>query len=401
MERIGFLFLHPFSESLGSTTRVLEIARSLDNKGFGVIIYDPFENNREIDSISVRKLELYGPFSFLSKKVYQLLRKVYYSKKARRITANKIFQENTFYREIAKRLTKKIKEDNIQTLIVEQDAALVPGILAAEKTGIPVIVDLHNIAAEELVAARILGYESEEYKKMQNDLENLLQKVDGVIVVSEALKNYVQETYGVKHDIIIVPPSGRPRIEEIPERPNPYKIIYAGLIAYRARVEIFVKSIPYLKERTQHVEIYMTEKGEELRKIKEMNNDQKLGIQFFWFDTRNELFEFMKLCYIGILTSSRNKARELGPPVKLFDYMSVGLPVVANYIGGWSKIIKREKIGVTTDDDPRNFADGIYQLIYDEDLYYKYANNALNAVREKYNWDKATEPLVSLIKKML
>ncbi|RLG80543.1 MAG: hypothetical protein DRO40_11005, partial [Thermoprotei archaeon] len=112
-------------------------------------------------------------------------------------------------------------------------------------------------------------------------------------------------------------------------------------------------------------------------------------------------FEFMKKCHVGILPSSRNKARILGPPVKLYDYLSVGLPVVANYIGGWSEVIKREKIGVTTDDDPESFAKGIYQLIQDKDLYYKYANNALRAIKEKYNWDKATEPLTLLIKKIL
>ena len=401
MTRIGFLFLHPFSESLGSTTRVLEIARSLYNKGFRATIYDPFEKSHEVNNVQVKNLKLFGPLTPFFRRTYRLLKRIYYDKNAKKITASKIFRENVLYREIAKKLAKRIKEDGIEVLVIEQDFAIVPGILAAEKTKVPTIIDIHNITAEELVATGILDYESKEYIKMQNELGELLHRVDGVVVVSEALKDYVKETYRIRENIVIVPPAGRPRISEIPKRPLPYKLIYAGLIAYREKVDIFVKSIPYLKEKISQLEVYMTKKGEELKKVEEINNHQNLGIQFFWFETRSKLFEFMKTCHVGILTSSRNKARMLGPPVKLYDYMSVGLPVVANYIGGWSEIIKREKIGVTTDDDPRNFANGIYQLIYDEDLYYKYANNALNAIREKYNWDKATEPLVSLVRRIL
>ncbi|MHA1610150.1 MAG: glycosyltransferase [Candidatus Njordarchaeales archaeon] len=401
MKRIGFLFLHPLAESLGSTTRVLEIAKSLNNNGFEVVIYDPFEKTQEIDGILIKKLELFGSLNIFFGRIYNFLKKVYYNEKTRKITTNKIFQKNFLYQEIAKKLVEKVKKDNIQILIIEQDFAIVPGVLAAEEAKIPAIIDIHNITAEELVAAGVLSYKSEEFRKMQDKLGELLQKVDGVIVVSEALKNYVKEIYGVKKDIVVVPPAGRPRISEVPERPLPYKFIYAGLITYREKVDLFVRSIPYLKEKIRHFEVYMTKKGEELEKVKKINKNQKLGINFFWFETRNKLFEFMKMCHVGILTSSRNKARILGPPIKLYDYMSVGLPVVANDVGGWCEIIKKEKIGIITDDNPKSFAEGIYQLIQDEALYYKYANNALRVLKEKYSWDKVVEPLVFLIERML
>jgi len=86
----------------------------------------------------------------------------------------------------------------------------------------------------------------------------------------------------------------------------------------------------------------------------------------------------------------------MGTPIKLLDYMSVGLPVVANNICGWSRIIKEEEIGILTDDDPVDFASAILRLLNDEDVRMRISCNALDAVRGKYNWDKSVEPLVRI-----
>ncbi len=398
--KVGFLFLHPFSESLGSTTRVIEISKSLAKKGVKVTIYDPFEKNQEINGVKVKKINVFGSLDFIFRRLYSLLKRVYYGEKTRKITASKIFQENSIYRSMAKSLSKKMREDQIDLLIIEQDFAIVPGLLASKDNDLPVIVDLHNITAEELVAAGVLDYEDKEFKQMQNDLQKLLHEANGLVVVSEELKKYVEENYKVMNNIVLVPPGGRPRISKVPKRQLPIKLIYAGLLSYREKVDIFVRSIPILRKELTNYKIYMTKKGEELRKIIKENREKSLGIEFFWFEKRDELFELMKQCHVGILTSSRNKARILGPPIKLLDYLSVGLPVVANYIGGWSDIIEKEKIGIATSDEPREFAKGIIDLVGDEETYYRYANNALRLIKEKYNWSEVTKPLSELIRKV-
>jgi len=396
---VSFLFLHPLSESLGSTSRLVEVAKSLKNKGFEVKIYSPFENKGEIESIKVKRIGGFSLFDFFVKKAYSFLKRIYYGKITRSITANKVFRENFFYKRLAEDLAEKLRNEDVDVLVIEQDFAIVPGLLASKSSGVPVIVDLHNITAEELVTANILRYDSLEYREMQSRLGELLNEVEGIAVVSEALRKYIYETYGIRNNVILVPPAGRVRIRKIPKRPLPCKFIFAGLLSYREKVDIFVKSLVYLKKKIANYEVYMTKKGDELKRIKMLSKIHDLNINFFWFKTRGKLFDFMKQCHVGILTSSKNKARMLGPPIKLFDYMSVGLPVVANYIGGWSEIIRTEKVGIATGSEPKEFAEGIFELISDEDIYYNFANNALRAIKEKYNWDKVTEPLVDLIHK--
>lgn len=392
--------MHPFSESLGSTTRLIEISKALSRVGFNVTIYDPFERTSVLNSIKISEIKIAGSMDFMAKKVYSLLRKIYYSKIAKNLTSNKIFDNNILYNRIIKDLTKKINTDKIDVLIIEQDFAIFPGVKAAERANIPVIVDLHNITAEELVAAGIISEKSEEYHQMQKKLKMLLSRVDGLVVVSQALYEYVIKEYEQKSNLIIVPPAGSARINTIPNRPKPYKFIYAGLVSYRENVDLFIRSIPYFAPEVKDYEVYMTEKGEELKDVKKLSRKVGLNIKFFWFNRRENLFDLMKICHVGILTSSTNTARMLGPPIKLFDYMSVGLPVIANYIGGWSEIINQERIGIATNNTPKDFADAIMELLSDMETYYKYAFNALKLIKEKYNWDIVIQPLVEMIKKI-
>ena len=220
--KVGFLFLHPFSESLGSTTRVLEIAKALSEKNFEPVIFNPYEPSRIIDNIKVVNVKLPTYIRLFKNKLYRILRLVYYSKYMRRITTQNIFKENKFFKALAKALRKAMMEEKIDVLIIEQDFALIPGIKASSEIGIPTIADLHNITAEELVAAGILNYSDLEFRTMQEKLKDLLREVDGVVVVSDALAEYVKENYEVESQkIILVPPGGRPRIEEIPNREKP------------------------------------------------------------------------------------------------------------------------------------------------------------------------------------
>ena len=102
-----------------------------------------------------------------------------------------------------------------------------------------------------------------------------------------------------------------------------------------------------------------------------------------------------------MLPSSNDEARRLGTPIKLFDYMSAGLPIVANDVGSWSEIIEKERIGILTKDDPDEFGAAIKLLLEDTDLRVRMGINAFKAAEEKYTWDKSIEPLSQIYEKLI
>ena len=106
---------------------------------------------------------------------------------------------------------------------------------------------------------------------------------------------------------------------------------------------------------------------------------------------------FLSSCHIGVLPSSDDIARRMGTPAKLFNYMSVGLPIVASKIGDWANIIEDEKIGLLVQkNDPVDFAKAITCLLDNECLRENMSNNAFNAILQKYNWKKSAEKLMNI-----
>ena len=97
-----------------------------------------------------------------------------------------------------------------------------------------------------------------------------------------------------------------------------------------------------------------------------------------------------------MLPSSSDLARQMGTPAKLFDYLSVGLPVAANNVGGWSSIIEKNKVGILTSDDPKQFADDIVDLLRSKDRLSQYSRNGLELVRSKYNWANSAKELIKV-----
>ncbi len=59
----------------------------------------------------------------------------------------------------------------------------------------------------------------------------------------------------------------------------------------------------------------------------------------------DDLFTFLSSCTIGVITSNSDLARQMGTPIKLFDYMSVGLPFVLKDIGGGCTMVRDKQVG--------------------------------------------------------
>lgn len=82
-------------------------------------------------------------------------------------------------------------------------------------------------------------------------------------------------------------------------------------------------------------------------------------------------------------------------PTKFFESLANGVPVVSSDIGNLREIIEECKCGVIVDEtDPESVFSGLRRLVEDPDLRLKMAENGLQAIEQKYNWDLMTERLL-------
>jgi len=89
-------------------------------------------------------------------------------------------------------------------------------------------------------------------------------------------------------------------------------------------------------------------------------------------------------------------------PVKIFEYMYFGLPVVSTALPELVKYLNGEEVGfLLKNNDPHLFAQIVVRLISDEKLARKLGTNGRRLILEKYNWDSVSHRLLELYSDLL
>lgn len=89
----------------------------------------------------------------------------------------------------------------------------------------------------------------------------------------------------------------------------------------------------------------------------------------------------------GLVTSHPIGNFLQGLPIKMFEYMAAGIPVIASNIPSWREIIEGNGCGLSVDPmDPHAIAAAIDYLVLHPDVARRMGENGKKAVLEKYNW---------------
>jgi glycosyltransferase involved in cell wall biosynthesis len=92
----------------------------------------------------------------------------------------------------------------------------------------------------------------------------------------------------------------------------------------------------------------------------------------------------------------------VGLPIKMFEYMLAGIPVVASNFPQWREIIEDARCGICVDPrDPGQIADAIRYLYEHPEERKEMGRRGQQAVQEKYNWEKESQKLVALYRVLL
>ena len=89
-------------------------------------------------------------------------------------------------------------------------------------------------------------------------------------------------------------------------------------------------------------------------------------------------------------------------PIKLFEYMSAGLPVIASDFPIWREIVGGGRAGILVDPfDPRSIADAIEWILANEAEAEAMGERGQRLVRDRYNWEAESAKLISLYRRLL
>lgn len=111
----------------------------------------------------------------------------------------------------------------------------------------------------------------------------------------------------------------------------------------------------------------------------------------------NELLEEIRL---GMVILEATPSYIYSLPVKMFEYMASGLPVIASDFPLWRSIIEETGCGICVDQtNPEEIRDKIKILIHDTETLKEMGKNGRKAVEEKFNWEAEERKLIAFYKR--
>lgn len=283
------------------------------------------------------------------------------------------------------------------------------GVKFAKKTRIPIVLEVNAP----------LIYERNTYGKLRfyHIAKRIEKKIfhgaNAIVVVSAILKKYIMEI-GVPEDKVHVVPNGvdiskfNPKIngDEIRKRYKLDKKIivgFTGSLKPWHGVDSLIKIVQSTIKRNPDLHFLFVGTGplEESLKQYVLTNNLMADVTF----TGGLPFQDIPK-YIGAMDIAVAPYPKLDnfyySPIKIFEYMASGKPVIASKIGQIENIIEHNKTGILV--EPGNIdelTDNILKLSCDNDLRKKLGENAFEKVKSEYTWEKNAERILDIYENIL
>jgi glycosyltransferase involved in cell wall biosynthesis len=123
----------------------------------------------------------------------------------------------------------------------------------------------------------------------------------------------------------------------------------------------------------------------------------KQHVEFFGWVNRNDINRLLSKARIGLTLLHPCPNYLESYPVKLFEYMCAGVPVIASNFALWDEIITEAGCGYTIDPFDINGIVNILEFVLNnEEKAYEMGRKGRKFVEDRFNWDKEAEKLLRI-----
>ena len=176
------------------------------------------------------------------------------------------------------------------------------------------------------------------------------------------------------------------------------KIVYIGSVSVIKGVKDNVISMQYLPKEM------------EIDIVGRVSNDMQpyyfkynsKRINFHGKLPRSDLQSFFNNAFVGLCIFHPVPNYIEAQPIKLYEYMAAGIPVIVSDFPLWKKFVKDNKCGFSVSTaDPKKAAYIINKLYKNKKLTQELGRNAREAIMSKYNWGLEEVKLLAFYKNIL
>jgi glycosyltransferase involved in cell wall biosynthesis len=281
------------------------------------------------------------------------------------------------------------------------DPELLPwGAKLAKKTKKPVIYDAHEDLPKQIytkpwIPAYLRGPLSAVAQRVE---KGYARQLAAVITATET----IAKQFSSAKNVVVIKnyPQPMPRIEQVKDKKN--LILYVGGISYLRGYREMIKMMDYLPAELE-AELHLI--GPLQHIASEDRDEEQLKKKNIFLHGR-VLFEEVKKWLgkgkVGLVCLHPTQNYPESLPIKMFEYMAAGLPLIASNFPLWKEIVEKSHAGFTVDPlNPQEIAEKVKELLTNDQLHQEMSRNGRKAHEEIYNWQVEEQKLLDLYRSLL
>lgn len=194
-----------------------------------------------------------------------------------------------------------------------------------------------------------------------------------------------------------------PRNIENDESRNKFVLVYHGTVARRHGCNVLIKAIDIVKEKLPSIRLNIYGEGDALNDVINLTNELGLSDYIHFsngFVSLNELPDLLAKADIGIVPNIRDIYTNYMLPVKLLEYVTMKIPVIASQIKTIEYYFDSSQVRYFEPEDENSLAKAILDMYYNPSKRKTYSENA-SRFEKKYNWEQQKRIYFRLVKKLL
>jgi glycosyltransferase involved in cell wall biosynthesis len=183
----------------------------------------------------------------------------------------------------------------------------------------------------------------------------------------------------------------------VSEGPQPeYSLVYVGAVTTERGARTMVEALALLPDecnaRLTIAGVFPNALRQELRHLPCWDKVRVAGWQ-----SREQVRELLAAANVGLCVLHPTPNHVEAYPIKLFEYMAAGLPVIASDFPLWREFVVPNECGLVADpSSPQAIANAITWLWRNPDAAAQMGRNGRQAVADKYNWTTESARLIAL-----
>ncbi|MEO1994589.1 MAG: glycosyltransferase, partial [Planctomycetaceae bacterium] len=195
-----------------------------------------------------------------------------------------------------------------------------------------------------------------------------------------------------------------PRVDEFsePESLRPFQqrgqdVAYVGAISVERGIREMVDAMQHLADSRGARMIIAGEFSESDVKQAVQDKPGWKHVEHLGWCSRAQVHDVLNRSRVGLVTLHPTPSYLVSNPVKLYEYMAAGLPVVASDFPMWRQVVSQADCGILVDPfNPREIAEAVAWLLDNPVEAERMGRRGRQAIHNRLNWGHEVQKLLDL-----